>query len=152
MNANNFRGDILGRSFFFCFVSQRSAAMRDIRVTRAGSPFRDDRHRWMFAIRHPDTHDASNGRTEKFYDNYRFVESVQRREGFAAQGVNLNSISCRVSLLAGANFHSFTAADAATINTGFPPIGSDDFTEPFGATTTTSFTPPFRCVRRARSG
>lgn len=63
-----------------------------------------------------------------------------------------SSIISRVSLGAGSNFHSLTASFAEEISTGLPPTASDDFTEPFGATTATSFTTPETLTLRARSG
>jgi hypothetical protein len=67
-------------------------------------------------------------------------------------GLNLMSIKSVVSCAFGAHFHLRIAFSADWARTGWPPTILSDFTDPFGAITTSIFTLPVMFILRASSG
>ena len=110
------------------------------------------------------------GRIEEYrVRKYIVWELVPLRKRYYRRNRNLNcpssiSVTCRSH---GRKFSSINSVDswgdddhfqfsmasvAAFRSKGFPPIGFVDLTVPLGATTTSTFTVPRICIRRAKSG
>src|SRR5207245_7290950 len=73
-------------------------------------------------------------------------------DGRSHFGSKLTSIGSWVSCVAGSHRHFCMAFSAACTRTGWPPFTATDFTAPFGATTASIRTVPFKFMVRASWG